>query len=228
MPGAPTLHTPSAAPAASITSPQGFDVSHPQCGKTLPVKAGFGIVGVIGGKPLTTNSCFARQMQWARGLSAYAVYVNTSYPRHIDPVAWGRAIARDAVAREHAVASAGVAMWWLDVETLNSWVGTQRENATVLDAAAATLQGLGARVGIYSSPAMWQEIAGAWAPPLPTWRAGGPGTAADALAACDGTGFTGSRPALTQWVQHTKHGLLDHNLICPAMRRKVGDILVVR
>jgi len=225
--GAPSLQKRPAAPAASITPPQGFDVSHPQCGRTLPGSGGFGIVGVTGGKPFTANPCFARQLQWARGLRAYAVYLNTSYPRHIDPVAWGRAIVRDAVAREHAAGTGGVAAWWLDVETLNTWVGNQRENATVLDAAAATLQRLGARVGIYSSPAMWSQIVGAWAPPLPSWPAGGPGTAADAMAACAGHGFTGGRPALAQWVQRTRHGVLDHDLICPAMRSHVRDILIL-
>jgi hypothetical protein len=228
LPGAPSLRKPSVAPAASINPPQGFDVSHPQCARTLPGSGGFGIVGVTGGKPLTTNPCFARQLRWARGRGAYAVYVNTSYPRHTDPATWGRATVRDAVARERAAGIGGVAMWWLDVETLNSWVGTQRENATVLDAAAATLQQLGARVGIYSSPAMWAQIAGAWAPSLPSWLARGPGTAADALAACEGRGLTGGRPALAQWVQRTRHGVLDHNLICPAMRSHVRDILIVR
>jgi hypothetical protein len=143
-------------------------------------------------------------------------------------VAWGRAIARDAIAREHAAGTGGVAMWWLDVETMNDWVGTAEENATVLDAVAVTLQQSGARVGVYSSPAMWAEIAGAWAPRLPTWLAGGPGTAARALAACDGEGFTGDRPALVQWVQHTRRGLLDHDLICPSMRARARAILVAR
>jgi hypothetical protein len=228
LPGAPVLARPLPAPPATITPPEGYDVSYPQCRKKLPTTGGFAIVGVTHGKPLNTNPCLATQLRWARGHQSYAVYVNTSYPRHTDPVAWGRAIARDAIAREHAVGSAGVPMWWLDVETVNDWVGTPQENATVLDSVAATLQQAGARVGIYSSPAMWPEIAGSWTPALPNWLAIGPGTAAQALAACDGWGFTGDRPAIVQWVQHTSRGRLDHNLICPSMRAHARDILVVR
>jgi hypothetical protein len=227
LPTAPRLKSPAPAPAATITPPLGYDISHPQCLKTLPADGGFGIVGITRGKPLTTNPCLAAQLQWARGHRGYAVYVNTSYPRHTDPVAWGRAIARDAVKREHASGNAGVPMWWLDVETANDWVGTPQENATVLDSVAATLQQAGARVGVYSSPAMWPEIAGAWKPPLPNWLASGPGTAGKALAACAGRGFSGYRPALVQWVHNTRRGRLDHDLICPSMRAHARDILVV-
>jgi hypothetical protein len=227
LPSAPKLTRAPPAPAATITPPQGYDLSYPQCKKTLPVTGGFGIVGVAHGKPLTTNPCLAKQLRWARGYRGYAVYVNTSNPGKSDPVAWGRKIARDAIAREHAVGTGGVAMWWLDVETVNDWVGSPQENATVLDAAAATLQQAGAKVGVYSSPAMWPQIAGTWTPPLPNWLAIGPGTTTDALAACDGFGFTGDHPAMVQWVQNTKRGKLDHNLICPSMRAHAGDILVV-
>jgi hypothetical protein len=143
-------------------------------------------------------------------------------------VAWGRTIARDAIAREHAAGDAGVAMWWLDVETANDWVGTTQQNATVLDSVAATLQQEGARVGIYSSPAMWPEIAGAWQPSLPTWLASGPGTAAQALATCSGGGFTGDPPAVVQWVHQTRHRRLDRDLICPSMRTHAAEILVLR
>ncbi len=226
--GAPKLQTPAVAPRATVTPPRGYDVSHPQCRKSLPTDGGFGIVGITRGKPLTTNPCLARELRWARAHRGYAVYLNTSFPRRTDPVAWGRTIARDAIAREHTAGTGGVPMWWLDVETVNDWVGSAQENATVLDAVAVTLQQSGARVGIYSSPSMWTEIAGAWMPSLPTWLAGGPGTAVQALAACVGPGFSGQPPALVQWVQRSRGRQMDHDLICPSMRTHARDILVAR
>ena len=64
-------------------------MSYPQCGRSLPRPAAFGIVGVNGGAPLTSNKCFGAQFDWARGLSARAVYINTSFSGVGDPVAYG-------------------------------------------------------------------------------------------------------------------------------------------
>ena len=103
----------------------------------------------------------------------------------------------------------GTSVWWLDVETINTWAGTQQENATVLDAMAARLQGLGVRVGIYSTPAMWEEIAGAWAPGLPIWYATGPATSPIASSDC-ANGFAGSTSAIVQWTQRDARLQPDH------------------
>jgi len=223
LPGAPVLHKPAAVAPATV-SPVGYDVSHPQCGVTLPTGGGFGIVGVTGGRLLSSNRCASEQFAWAAGKAGRAVYVNTGYPGGSDPVAYGRRVIADAIAREHAAGSAGTTMWWLDVETENTWAGTQQQNATVLDAMAARLQELGAKVGIYSTPDMFGEIAGPWSPGLPVWYATGPGTAVDAAAACS-DGFAGSATAIVQWIARTSNGALDHNLICPAFRNRAGELL---
>ena len=127
------------------------------------------------------------------GKAGHAVYINTGYPGTGDPVGYGRKLVDDAVAREHAAGVTGTDVWWLDVETVNTWAGTVQENATVLDSMAARLQELGVRVGIYSTPSMWTEIAGTWEPGLPVWFATGPGTQAGATPSCDRS-FAGSRP----------------------------------
>ena len=221
--GAPKLLPWPAEPAASVPA-LGYDVSHPQCNKTLPTDGGFGIVGVTGGRPFSSNKCVGAQLSWAVTKSGHAVYVNTGFPGIGDPVAYGTAIANDAVAREHAQVSRGTAVWWLDVESANTWAGTTQQNATVLDAIASRLQQLGARVGIYSTPQMWADIAGAWSPGLPVWYATGPGTAQSASLACTGT-FAGSPTALVQWVQRTKQGEFDHNMICPAYQNRARELL---
>ena len=203
----------------------GYDVSHPQCARKLPATGGFGIVGINRGRPLSTNPCLARQTAWAAGKPGRAVYVNTGYPGTGDPVAYGRRIVDDAIAREHAAGVAGTTVWWLDVETVNTWEGTTQENATVLDSMAARLQELGVRVGIYSTPTMWLEIAGTWEPGLPVWYATGPGTQTSAA--------PGVRPFLRRVAHRDRAvgaeprpgGPLDHNMICPAFANRAGDLL---
>jgi hypothetical protein len=226
LPEAPKLTVPDPAPPATVPL-LGYDVSHPQCSRKLPTSGGYGIVGVNRGRPLSSNPCLAKQSAWAAAKAGRAVYINTGYPGSGDPVAYGRRLVEDAIAREHAAGVSGTTVWWLDVETVNTWNGTTQENATVLDSMAARLQELGVRVGIYSTPTMWLEIAGTWEPGLPVWYATGPGTQASAALACDRS-FAGSPTAIAQWVQPAAGGLLDHNVICPAYANRAGDLLDLR
>jgi hypothetical protein len=226
LPGAPVLVTPPRPPAATVPA-LGFDVSHPQCRSTLPAGGGYGIVGIARGRVLTANPCLKTQLAWANDKPGHAVYLNTGYPGTGDPVAYGRAAVDHAISVEHAVGH-GTSVWWLDVETINTWAGTQQENATVLDAMAARLQDLGVRVGIYSTPAMWEEIAGSWAPGLPIWYATGPATQTLATIDC-ANGFAGSTSAIVQWTQRDKHlrRSIDRNVICPDWRHRAAELLDV-
>src|SRR4051794_4679331 len=79
-----------AASASAAPSTVGYDVSHPQCGQTLPTGQAFGIVGVNGGLATTANPCLDTQLRWAwRSSGAVAaqpraqVYVNTANPGEI-------------------------------------------------------------------------------------------------------------------------------------------------
>ncbi len=58
----------------------GYDISFPQCGYAYPSTPGFGVVGVNGGKPFTTNRCLASELTWAKGAvnQQPAFYVNTA------------------------------------------------------------------------------------------------------------------------------------------------------
>lgn len=223
LPGAPEPTAQPPRPAATVDG-VGFDISYPQCRSPLPTGGSFGIVGVNGGAPRTSNKCLAEQAAWAKTLQGYAVYVNTSYSGKGDPVEYGRALIDDAIARKRDAVKGGTSMWWLDVEITNTWKGTQQENATVLAAMAQRLQELKVRVGIYSSPQQWQIIAGDYAPGLPVWNATGPGRKKSALAACSES-FAGSTTAIVQWVQKADGRSLDHNVICPAWSDRAGDLL---
>jgi hypothetical protein len=73
--------------ASAALSTVGYDISYPQCGKTLPSSPAFGIVGVNGGKATTANPCLKDQLVWAwkstgvaRSQPKAAVYLNTANP----------------------------------------------------------------------------------------------------------------------------------------------------
>jgi len=84
--GMPTSSAAEPVPARAV----GYDVSHPQCGDSLPADAAFAVVGVNGGVATTGNPCLAEQWQWASGASGAdpdqpraQLYVNTANPGEV-------------------------------------------------------------------------------------------------------------------------------------------------
>jgi hypothetical protein len=73
---------------------------------------------------------------------------------------YGYSMAEDD-ATIRGVPSPGSLLWWLDVETMNTWSPTDlRANAASLEGMTAYLTGIGAQVGIYSTSYQWGVIAG--------------------------------------------------------------------
>lgn len=107
--------------------------------------------------------------------------------------------------------------WWLDVETGNSWSGTDKEaNRAVLEGMTAFFRSIRVEgVGIYSSSRQWERIVGTVPPwsnlySLPSWLAGAL-SAAGAKANCSDAPLTaGGRVALTQFVSRG----FDYNYSC--------------
>lgn len=108
-------------------------------------------------------------------------------------------------------------MWWLDVETGNSWLWDQAANAAELEGMAAYLESTGAEVGIYSTAYQFGEIVGGINPGsnlarLRSWLAGAESTST-AQELCGAAPLTpGGAVALTQFTD----GDLDYNYRCPA------------
>ncbi|WP_354189198.1 hypothetical protein [Arthrobacter sp. UYCu712] len=106
-------------------------------------------------------------------------------------------------------------LWWLDVETENTWQSDKKANVAVLEGMAVYFKGIGARVGIYSTGYQWRKVAGSVpsASPLaglPSWLAGA-SSLTGAKEDCSLPGLTPrSRVALTQYVS----GGLDYNFSC--------------
>jgi hypothetical protein len=77
------------APGTASAAPTrvGYDVSHPQCGSTLPTARAFAVVGVNGGLSTRANPCLAAQLRWAAGSNGSVptqpkvqLYLNTANP----------------------------------------------------------------------------------------------------------------------------------------------------
>lgn len=102
-------------------------------------------------------------------------------------------------------------LWWLDVETANSWTSSPSLNIAALQGEADYLTSAGAAgVGFYSSGSAWSAITGgtrAFAG-YKSWVAGA-GSLANAQAACSGSGFTGGGVRLSQYASNGFDGDYD-------------------
>ena len=210
------------------TSSFGFDLSWPQCGGLLPAPPyGFGVVGVTGGHLFSANPCLREQWRWATDHGSFAgLYLNSNAfttdelatflagpalsCKGFVPCAfyqWGRQGAAEAL---KAAKDLTAPMWWLDVETGNTWAGDPNANAVILRGMIDELRAQGKRVGIYSTTLQWNEVTGGFAPGLPTWVAGAdPGSPG---AWCSGHSFGGG----PTWLVQLLGGDFDVDLLCPA------------
>lgn len=214
------------------TSDSGYDISWPQCDGAYPRTNAYvmGVVGVTSGHAFRNNPCFASQYAWAaHTLSPEAVYLNlnedigtTAANGETGPYGtctpgtachalnYGYNAASSAYTYAAQQVPTFVAqMWWLDIETENSWSETDLSlNRDVIMGALRYLQEeRHFMVGIYSTPSMWQEITGGWQVGLPVWVGGGTQEKAPTLC---GVGFTGGPVYLVQYAR----GDYDGNYAC--------------
>lgn len=107
-------------------------------------------------------------------------------------------------------------LWWLDVETLNSWSPDTRANTAVLEGMTAYLESIGAQVGIYSTGYQFAQIAGVIDAgsnlnKLLEWIAGAD-SPASAQAMCAADPLTpGGTVTQTQFTTES----FDYNITCP-------------
>lgn len=106
-------------------------------------------------------------------------------------------------------------LWWLDVETENSWSTHRAANRAVLEGMTDFFHSIGADVGIYSSRLQWRQIVGPVRSSsslysLPSWLAGA-STERGAEANCSRAPLTaGGKVSLAQFV----YGGYDYNVSC--------------
>ncbi len=173
----------------------GADISYPNKATypTAPsgTKFTFGILGVTGGKAFSTNSYLGDQYKnWVLANSLQpSLYMNLNYPvgssasngltgpkgkcARKDKACQAYNYGYNAAANAYTYASdSGVNanIWWLDIETANSWSPTTSLNDQVIQGATDYFKGQGATVGIYSTASMWNKIAGkSYKPGLVNW-----------------------------------------------------------
>lgn len=223
-------HPVEAAPLrAAATSPYqsgsvGVDASWPNCSAQPPAHAAFGVVGVTDGADYSQNPCLAQEASWFHSLS---LYTNTDWydkSSHINPTSpkvcangdenclaynYGYNAALDALNYANSQ-NVHASMWWLDVETGNTWNTntTQNQNSLQGEYDALLANGVTA-VGVYSTTAQWATITGSWLNQWPNWGATSVTTAAQAAPFCSGHQFTGGPTYLIQFT-----GTLDQDYAC--------------
>jgi hypothetical protein len=86
----------------------------------------------------------------------------TGHQKSVEQQAWEIGCSEAAYAAAHQPGTP--AMWWADIETGNSWSANTTDNDLAIDGIAYQMSTLpaaaGAAVGVYSTPAMWNQIAG--------------------------------------------------------------------
>jgi len=198
------VHTVAALAFGPYTTGQvGYDVSYPNC-SAKPV-GGFGIIGVNDGRPFTLNPCFGSEYE--RG--ANSAYINTAYARaYMSNIATACESGGDQAWQigcseaEYSLAHVSVApsMWWLDVETANSWSSAKLNRDTIQGAIDRLVSVSGVPVGVYSTGPAWKKITGGTFVP--------DGVAGDWLPAPACSGATPFMPGTNVWlIQAISHGL---------------------
>jgi hypothetical protein len=238
-------------PGAPPDGASGHDISWPQCGSTYPGDGAFGIVGVTYGRAWSANPCLVPEYQWAAGYPRTPdLYMNTANPAPQSSYYWPASGARDpALCQDatsttdpgcaydygwhtamNALATATSALgnlpqgiWWLDVETDNTWNGDASSNAAdVQGSIDYLLSQHAAGVGVYSTGYQWGTITGgyatsnastyaaAWQPEftspngiasVPSWVAGASGPS-DAPGDC-GSSFLGTTTWMVQYISNS-------------------------
>jgi Fibronectin type III domain len=175
----------------------GMDISYPACEDPLPAApTTFAVIGVTGGRAYTMNPCLIKEFAWAKTAQVTpSFFMNLNAPS--GSVAFeaksgpkGNCAANDdmclsynfgwnAARLAYAAAQSqetSANMWWLDIETMNTWSDTNLPaNAQVIQAAIDYLKSQNRTLGLYSTSKQWGDITGtSYSPGLPVWVAGAP------------------------------------------------------
>jgi hypothetical protein len=101
-----------------------------------------------------------------------------------------------------------------------AWSDDPAANAAVVEGAARGYTDAGLRIGVYSTPYLWEGVVGDLTlGGVPEWRAAGETSAEEALDRC-GPDWTiqGGDGVLGQWLERSR----DQNLTCPGVSADLG------
>lgn len=219
----------------------GADISWPQCppgmgiaekqssGQPLPTaEAEYVVIGLTNGPGLYPNPCLADQVAWARDAGLLvAAYSVISWPEEealeeyggLREAGYAQAEFNLASMREAGLDSPIV---WLDVEQVPDfeWSADTAANAEVVLGAAQGYLENGVRIGVYSTPYIWESLVGDLSLGVPEWRAAGQTSRAEAESRCGQDWvIQGGEAVLAQWVQDAR----DKNVTCPGAEKRLGE-----
>ncbi len=190
-----TVAAPAFARGIFTTGQDGYDVGFNTT--TLPsAPIAFGIVGTDNGRAYGHNPNLATQFAWAKlGTDAPSLYINlntdvgstahgnTATPKKCsggDGACKAYNYGYNAAASSFAYATQQGAtsnLWWLDIETANSWSSKTAVNDATVQGAIDYLNTKGITVGVYAIPSQWDQLMGATFVPVqaqtPNWYAAG-------------------------------------------------------
>ena len=222
--------------------PRGMGIpERPTLGMPMPVpEAEYVVLGLTNGPGFTDNPCLADQVAWVaeRGLMASA-YAVASLPSAAQVAEHRGGGPYDAATRLGALANTGyqqalanvagmrraglnTPIVWVDVEPVPDfdWGPDPVANSAVVEGAVAAYEDAGYRVGVYSTPALWEAVVGDLALGLPEWRAAGQTSREEALSRCgEDWSIQGGPGVMGQWVQDRR----DMNVTCPGQERRLAQ-----
>jgi len=211
----------------------GYDISFPECGIGIPAISTtgapyrFAIVGINDGRAFTPNPCLGAEYQLATSqglqISFYqnlnAPIGSTAYKGQNGPKGfcapgdgaclsynYGYNAAMDAFGYATTTTGRAGMVWWLDIETANSWEPNPAWNAQTIQGAIDFYQQANQLVGIYSIPSMWDQST-----PLAERGTMLAGNAPLLLPQIAGSGF---RPGVPEWTTGAR-SLSSAPQLCP-------------
>ncbi|NYI47633.1 hypothetical protein BJ993_004713 [Nocardioides aromaticivorans] len=223
--------------------PKGTGIPQKQ-GKGLPMPlptAEYVVLGLTNGPGFTPNPCLADQVQWAKDNDVLvAVYAVSSYPSAATLRDEGANGPYDASTTIGQLKNVGYAqarfnigtmatvgllspIVWIDVEPVPDfeWSGNLRANAAVIEGVARGYVDAGFRIGVYSTPSLYERVVGDFdLGGVPEWRAAGQTSKAEALNRCgDDWSIQGGTAVMGQWVALQR----DQNVTCPGVAADLGQ-----
>lgn len=222
--------------------PPGTGIPEKQ-GKGMPMplpEAEFVILGLTNGPGFTPNPCLRDQVQWAKDNGVLvAVYAVSSFPDDETLEEYGADGPYDPSTRKGRLRNVGYQqarfnigtmgqvgllspIVWIDVEPVPvfEWSDDVRANAAVIEGVARGYVDAGYRIGVYSTPSLYERVVGDFSlGGVPEWRAAGQTSRAEARSRCGPDWSIQGGPAvLGQWVEQDR----DQNITCPGVEKELG------
>ncbi|GAA2003837.1 glycoside hydrolase family 25 domain-containing protein [Nocardioides kribbensis] len=202
-------------------------------------EARYVVIGLTNGPGFVANPCLADQVAESRErdllVSAYAV---SSFPSAAEQETHGADGPYPAGSRLGRLANTGyqqarynvasmraagleTPVVWIDVEPVPdfAWSSDPTANAAVVQGVARGYTDAGYRIGVYSTPLLWEQVVGPLELGLPEWRAAGQTSRAEAASRCgDDWVIQGGEAVMGQWVEASR----DQNVTCGDVHLDLG------